>query len=161
MGRGTSTFDGMAIARSVVEYTYSKKIGAKTLFATHYHELTDMEEQFPGIVNYNIAAKKRGDSITFLRKIVRGGTNKSFGIEVASLAGLPEEVIIRAREILKTVEQTQINKNIGEITETDNSKQRLANANKIMQVLSDLNVNTLTPLNAFDILVDLKNQLKD
>jgi DNA mismatch repair protein MutS len=100
VGRGTSTFDGMAIARAVVEYTHSKKIGAKTLFATHYHELTDMEERLTGVVNYNIAAKKRGDSIIFLRKIVRGGTDDSYGIEVAKLAGVPTEVVKRARKSL-------------------------------------------------------------
>ena len=87
VGRGTSTYDGMAIARAVVEYTLSKKIGAKTLFATHYHELTALEDEYEGIVNYNIAAKKRGDGVIFLRKIVRGGTDDSYGIEVAKLAG--------------------------------------------------------------------------
>ena len=102
-------FDGMSIARAVVEYTHSKKIGAKTLFATHYHELTSMEYEFDGIVNYNIAAKKRGDNITFLRKIVRGSTDDSYGIEVAKLAGLPNEVIKRAKEILATVEESAKN----------------------------------------------------
>ena len=106
VGRGTSTFDGMSIARAIVEYTNSRKIGAKTLFATHYHELTSMEDEFEGVVNYNIAAKKRGDSITFLRKIVRGSTDDSYGIEVAKLAGLPNEVIKRAKEVLASVEKT-------------------------------------------------------
>jgi len=104
VGRGTSTFDGMSIARAIMEYTAGRKIGAKTLFATHYHELTGMEEDYDGIVNYHIAAKKRGDSITFLRKIVRGSTDDSYGIEVAKLAGLPNEVIKRAREVLAQVE---------------------------------------------------------
>ena len=104
VGRGTSTFDGMSIARAIIEYTHSRKIGAKTLFATHYHELTSMEDEFEGIVNYHIAAKKRGDTVTFLRKIVRGSTDDSFGIEVAKLAGLPNEVIKRAREVLASVE---------------------------------------------------------
>ena len=106
VGRGTSTFDGMSIARAIIEYTCGKKIGAKTLFATHYHELTAMEGEIDGVVNYNIAAKKRGDDITFLRKIVRGSTDDSYGIEVAKLAGLPKEVIRRAKEVLATVEQT-------------------------------------------------------
>ena len=88
IGRGTSTFDGMSIARAVVEYIAdTKKIGAKTLFATHYHELTELEELIKGVKNYNIAAKKRGDDIIFLRRIVRGGTDDSYGIEVAKLAG--------------------------------------------------------------------------
>ena len=106
VGRGTSTFDGMSIARAIMEYTAGRKIGAKTLFATHYHELTSMEESYDGIVNYHIAAKKRGDSITFLRKIVRGSTDDSYGIEVAKLAGLPNEVIKRAREVLAHVEES-------------------------------------------------------
>ena len=89
-----------------MEYTAGRKIGAKTLFATHYHELTSMEESYDGIVNYHIAAKKRGDSITFLRKIVRGSTDDSYGIEVAKLAGLPNEVIKRAREVLAHVEES-------------------------------------------------------
>ena len=104
IGRGTSTFDGMSIARAVAEYTLGKKIGAKTLFATHYHELTTMEDEFDGIVNYNIAAKKKGDDIVFLRKIVRGAADDSYGIEVAKLAGVPKEVTKRAKEILSTLE---------------------------------------------------------
>ncbi|HPU18550.1 MAG TPA: DNA mismatch repair protein MutS, partial [Bacillota bacterium] len=104
IGRGTSTYDGLAIARAVAEYTHSRKIGARTMFATHYHELTVLEDELEGAINYNIAAKKRGSDITFLRKIVRGGTDDSFGIEVAKLAGLPSEVIKRARAILDEIE---------------------------------------------------------
>ncbi|MBR6727765.1 MAG: DNA mismatch repair protein MutS, partial [Clostridia bacterium] len=104
VGRGTSTYDGMSIARAIIEYTLGKKIGAKTMFATHYHELTSLEGEFDGVVNYNIAAKKRGDGITFLRKIVRGSTDDSYGIEVAKLAGVPNEVIRRAREVLASIE---------------------------------------------------------
>ena len=102
IGRGTSTFDGMSIAKAVVEYIHSKhnRLGCKTLFATHYHELTEMEDQIYGIVNYNIAVKKRGDDITFLRKIVRGGADDSYGIQVAKLAGVPDAVIERAKTIL-------------------------------------------------------------
>ena len=160
VGRGTSTFDGLSIAWSVMEYV-SKHLCAKTLFATHYHELTDLEGVLEGVKNFRISVKEYNNSVVFLRKIVRGGANKSFGIEVASLAGLPEEVIERAREILKTVEQSQVNKNIAEISDSDNSRQKMANATKVIQILSDVNINTLTPLNAFDILVDLKNQIKD
>ena len=104
VGRGTSTYDGMSIARAVAEYTHSKKIGARTLFATHYHELTVLEDELEGVVNYNVAAKKHGDSITFLRKIVRGATDDSYGIEVAKLAGVPNEVVRRARQILDSIE---------------------------------------------------------
>jgi DNA mismatch repair protein MutS len=166
VGRGTSTFDGMAIARSVVEYTYSKKIGAKTLFATHYHELTDMEDEFPGIVNYNIAAKKRGDSITFLRKIVRGGTDDSYGIEVAKLAGVPNEVVKRAREILSVIEGGE------RIATAKNIKAEDSEANLFSGFMSSINddvadklrsvdINTMTPIEAMNLLFELKKMLKD
>lgn len=106
IGRGTSTFDGMAIARAVIEWAAdSKKLGAKTLFATHYHELTVLEDETPGVKNYNIAVKKRGEDIVFLRKIVRGGTDKSYGVEVAKLAGLPAELVARSHEILDELER--------------------------------------------------------
>ena len=166
VGRGTSTFDGMAIARSVVEYTYSKKIGAKTLFATHYHELTDMEDEFPGIVNYNIAAKKRGDSITFLRKIVRGGTDDSYGIEGAKLAGVPNEVVKRAREILAVIEG-------GERISTSKKVERedvgadlfsgfVSSVNDdVADKLRSVDINTMTPIEAMNLLFELKKMLKD
>ena len=166
VGRGTSTFDGMAIARSVVEYTYSKKIGAKTLFATHYHELTDMEDQFPGIVNYNIAAKKRGDSITFLRKIVRGGTDDSYGIEVAKLAGVPNEVVKRAREILKDIESGShiaIGHNV--VKKDDDSDLFAGFISSVNDDVADklraTDINTMTPIEAMNLLFELKKMLKD
>lgn len=109
IGRGTSTFDGMSIARAVLEFVCKKKtLGAKTLFATHYHELTAMEGLLDGVKNYSIAVKKRGDDITFLRRIVRGGADESFGIEVAKLAGVPDSVVRRAKVILKELEQNKI-----------------------------------------------------
>ena len=104
IGRGTSTFDGMSIARAVAEYTLGKKIGSKTLFATHYHELTTLESDMQGVINYHIAAKKRGEGVTFLRKIVRGAADDSYGIEVAQLAGVPNAVTKRAKEILESLE---------------------------------------------------------
>ena len=166
VGRGTSTFDGMAIARSVVEYTYSKKIGAKTLFATHYHELTDMEDQFPGIVNYNIAAKKRGDSITFLRKIVRGGTDDSYGIEVAKLAGVPNDVVKRAREILKDIESGShiaIGHNVvRKDDEADLFAGFISSVNDdVADRLKATDINTMTPIEAMNLLFELKKMLKD
>ncbi len=100
IGRGTSTYDGMSIAKAVAEYTAGKKLGAKTLFATHYHELTVLEEQIPGVKNYSIAAKKRGDDVIFLRRIIRGAADDSYGIEVAKLAGVPGEVVKRAKTVL-------------------------------------------------------------
>ena len=166
VGRGTSTFDGMSIARSVVEYTYSKKIGAKTLFATHYHELTDMEDEFPGIVNYNIAAKKRGDSITFLRKIVRGGTDDSYGIEVAKLAGVPNEVVKRAREILKDIESGShiaVGHNVlKKDDEVDLFAGFVSSVNDdVADKLRAVDINTMTPIEAMNLLFELKMMLKD
>lgn len=171
VGRGTSTFDGMSIARAIVEYTNSRKIGAKTLFATHYHELTSMEEEFEGVVNYNIAAKKRGDNITFLRKIVRGSTDDSYGIEVAKLAGLPNEVIKRAREILASVEATS--KAIAESTEGGIGKKKKAEEKddslisfddcineQIIAELKAVDLNTLSPFECMSFLFDLKKRLQ-
>ncbi len=164
VGRGTSTFDGMSIARAIVEYTAGKKIGAKTLFATHYHELTSLENEFEGIVNYNIAAKKRGDSITFLRKIVRGSTDDSYGIEVAKLAGIPNEVIKRAREILSVVERSA-----RDLVLTDREVLPDENENQISmedcveeQIIGELratDINTMSPLEALTFLFDLKKRL--
>ena len=164
VGRGTSTYDGMSIARAVVEYTYSKKIGAKTLFATHYHELTDMEDEFPGIVNYNIAAKKRGDSVIFLRKIVRGGTDDSYGIEVAKLAGVPSEVVKRAKEILSGIESSPPSERASVRTEETFDLFSGLAASKDSEVadkIRELDINTITPIEAMNILFDLKNKLKD
>ena len=165
VGRGTSTFDGMSIARAIVEYTAGRRIGAKTLFATHYHELTSMEKEFDGIVNYNIAAKKRGDSITFLRKIVRGSTDDSYGIEVAKLAGLPNEVIKRAKEILATVEESAKN-----IKLTDREEKKVEKDESLItfddcindQIIEDLkkaDINMLSPYECMTFLFDLKKRL--
>lgn len=163
VGRGTSTYDGMSIARAVVEYTYSKKIGAKTLFATHYHELTDMEDEFPGIVNYNIAAKKRGDSITFLRKIVRGGTDDSYGIEVAKLAGVPNEVVKRAREILAGIESgapREIKYTAQKEAPMDLFSQLSQGADsEVADKIRALDINTLTPIEAMNALFEYKKLL--
>ena len=163
VGRGTSTYDGMAIARAVVEYTWSKKIGAKTLFATHYHELVGMEESFPGIVNYNVAAKKRGDSVTFLRKIVRGGTDDSYGIEVAKLAGVPAEVIRRAREILAEIESEnpapkQSAKSADEPLDLFTVMANDKNA-EVADALRTADLNTMTPIEAMNLLYTLKQTL--
>ena len=166
VGRGTSTFDGMSIARAIIEYTYGKKIGAKTLFATHYHELTGLEDEFPGIVNYNIAAKKRGDSITFLRKIVRGSTDDSYGIEVAKLAGLPNEVIKRAKEVLAIVEQSsKALRTGGELPpapEKDDSIISLDDclAEQVIDELKAVDINMLSPYEAMTLLFNLQKRLK-
>ncbi len=167
IGRGTSTFDGLSIAWAVIEHI-AKKIGAKTLFATHYHELTALEGSVDGIVNYNTACKKRGDDITFLRRIVRGGTDDSFGIEVAKLAGVPESVIKRAKEVLKTVEgesrgSATGSKIVSEMeTQSDNSMQigfDDMGSNKLRDALRAIDVTTLTPIEAMNKLFELQKLL--
>ena len=165
VGRGTSTFDGMSIARAIIEYTNSRKIGAKTLFATHYHELTVLEDELDGVVNYNIAAKKRGDSITFLRKIVRGSTDDSYGIEVAKLAGLPNEVIRRAKEVLASVEKTARSLSTSEAKEAppeDDSLIRFDDclADQVIEELKAVDINTLSPYEAMSFLFNLQKRLK-
>ena len=166
VGRGTSTFDGMSIAQAIAEYTCSKKIGAKTLFATHYHELTALEGRVEGVVNYNIAAKKRGDSITFLRKIVKGSTDDSYGIEVAKLAGIPNEVIKRAKEILLSVEATAAAvKQAGtheEEPQQDDGIIRIDDMinEQIIEELRGVDINTLSPYEAMTFLYNLKKRLK-
>ncbi len=166
VGRGTSTFDGMSIARAIVEYTHSRRVGAKTLFATHYHELTAMENELEGIVNYNIAAKKRGDSITFLRKIVRGSSDDSYGIEVAKLAGLPNEVIKRAKEILASVEATS--RAVADSQASEKPKKAEDDGaislddcinEQIVAELKNVDLNTLSPLECMTFLFDLKKRL--
>ena len=161
IGRGTSTFDGLSIAWAVVEYL-SKNMRCKTLFATHYHELTELEGNLDGVKNYKINVKEINGSIVFLRKVVRGGANKSFGIEVASLAGLPKEVIKRAKEISRALEQVDVNKNLVKEVESVNpeAEKRNKNVTEIMGILSDLNIEKMTPLSAFEILNDLITKAK-
>ncbi len=162
VGRGTSTFDGMSIARAVAEFTL-ERIGAKTLFATHYHELTVMEEEFSGVVNYNVAAKKRGDSITFLRKIVRGATDDSYGIEVAKLAGVPNSVVKRAREILASIEDGTLCKPT--VVKTESNEPDMLSvlasdeANAAADRIRALDLNTLTPIEALNFIFELKKLL--
>ena len=163
IGRGTSTFDGMSIARAVLEYVADKKqLGAKTLFATHYHELTALEDLIPGVKNYNIAVKKRGDDITFLRRIVRGGADDSYGIEVAKLAGVPNKIISRAKRILAELDS-------GKDVSPPKSRRKRQNGPdepmqialtppneaEIMEKLRALDVNTLTPIECMNTLFEL------
>ncbi len=163
IGRGTSTFDGLSIAWAVVEHI-AKKVGAKTLFATHYHELTALESTLEGVVNYNTACKKRGDDITFLRRIVSGGTDDSFGIEVAKLAGVPESVIKRAKEVLQTVEGNERGSEKGtKIASTSNETAQLGfedmGNSKIADALRNIDVTTLTPIEAMNKLYELQKLL--
>ena len=166
IGRGTSTYDGLSIAWAVAEYIADKeKCGAKTLFATHYHELTELENKLEGIKNYSIAVKEKGEDIIFLRKIVRGGTDESYGIHVAKLAGVPKQVTQKANEILKNLER----KNIltGKQLEKKDKKQvegqfdmynyKLA---EIAHEVDKINLNELTPIDALNTLVRIKEKMK-
>ncbi len=163
IGRGTSTYDGMSIARSVAEYTVGKKIGAKTMFATHYHELTDLESEIPGIVNYNIAAKKRGEDITFLRKIVKGPTDDSYGIEVARLAGVPSEITKRAKQILAQLEgkseKAPVRRTESTMTAAPNFTIDDIAADTIKEKLKKTDINTLTPIEALNLIYEWKKLL--
>jgi len=162
IGRGTSTFDGMSIARAVVEHISdpAKGLGCKTLFATHYHELTDLEGAIEGVKNYNIAVKKRGEDITFLRRIIRGPADDSYGIEVAKLAGLPGTVTRRAHEVLRTLEASAP-KNKVEQMDFDALQEYSSPAvpSEMMEKLEALDVETLTPIEALNFLYELKKTL--
>ena len=163
IGRGTSTYDGMSIARAVLEYAASpKRLGAKTLFATHYHELSTMEAVLPNVKNYNIAVKKRGDQMIFLRKIVPGATDDSFGIEVAKLAGIPNVVISRAREILAELEAEGAVRQpkAAEAAEPEDQVSLMdLTGQQIIAALSQISVETLTPIEAMNELYKLKKML--
>lgn len=169
IGRGTSTFDGMSIARAVLEFVCKKKtLGAKALFATHYHELTAMEGMIDGVKNYSIAVKKRGDDVTFLRRIVRGGADQSFGIEVAKLAGVPDSVVKRAKVILKELEANSVKIEFKAedsiIEEEENDIQYNFTANgrqEILEILKAVDINTLTPIEAMQTLYDLKKKAQE
>ena len=163
IGRGTSTYDGLSIAWAVAEFIADKeKCGAKTLFATHYHELTELEEKLDGIKNYSIAVKEKGEDIIFLRKIVRGGTDESYGIHVARLAGVPKAVTQKANEILKSLER----KNILTNKKIENKKQVEGQFDmfnyKIAEIaheIDKINLNELTPIDALNTLVKIKEKM--
>lgn len=163
IGRGTSTFDGMSIARAVLEFCADKKkLGAKTLFATHYHELTVMENLLDGVKNYSIAVKKRGDDITFLRRIVPGGADDSYGIEVAKLAGVPQSIISRAKEILAELESGKSEIQTDPKHNNDDGAQlnlMFSAQTPLIDKLNSVDVNTLTPIEAMNLLYELKNMI--
>ncbi len=168
IGRGTSTYDGMSIARAVLEYTADKKrIGAKTLFATHYHELTELEDTVDGVNNYNTSVKKRGDDITFLRRIVKGAADGSYGVEVAKLAGVPKAVVENAKKILKTLEgQAPVKATKEVVTEEEEDFELQLSFSSgakegIVEKLKDIDVNTLTPIEAMQVLFELQKEAKN
>ncbi|KAF5055853.1 DNA mismatch repair protein MutS [anaerobic digester metagenome] len=161
IGRGTSTFDGMSIARAVVEHCADpKKLGAKTLFATHYHELTELEDTLPGTVNYNIAVKTRGEDIIFLRKIVPGGADRSYGIEVAKLAGLPDKVVARARTVLEQLESENGVQYVQPRREKEQVSLDAVQEGEVLDALRRCQPDTLTPIEAMGLLYELKQKLK-
>jgi len=162
IGRGTSTYDGMAIARAVLEYAADKRLlGAKTLFATHYHELTVMDQELPDVKNFNISVKKRGGDMIFLRKIVPGGADRSYGVEVAKLAGLPDKVVSRARAILKELESgTAAAPKTQAVHPDDQVSLMDLDAIAIRDQLAKITVETLTPIEAMNVLYQLKQMIQ-
>ena len=163
IGRGTSTFDGLSIAWAVVEHiSERKKLGAKTLFATHYHELTELEGHLPGVNNYCIAVKEQGDDIIFLRKIIQGGADRSYGIQVAKLAGIPSSVIERAKEIVVQLVSTDIAAKAREIAGDDTSsaketeekcaEEATSSNDLVIAQIAALDLSRLTPLEAINLL---------
>ena len=176
IGRGTSTFDGLSIAWAVIEHiSNTKLLGAKTLFATHYHELTELEGKIPGVNNYCIAVKERGDDIVFLRKIVKGGADKSYGIQVAKLAGVPEVVIERAKEIAAELEESDITantKNIGKkrteeaepvqisLFDTMGMVAEQPKKSEVEETLKKLDISNMTPMEAMNQLYELQKKCK-
>ena len=179
IGRGTSTFDGLSIAWAVIEHiSNTKLLGAKTLFATHYHELTELEGKIPGVNNYCIAVKERGDDIVFLRKIVKGGADKSYGIQVAKLAGVPDSVLDRAKELVDELVHTDITSTFKDLA--GNSRKTKPKAvhydevdleqislfdtvqdQDIIEELKNLDITMLTPMDAMNTLYRLQNKLKN
>ncbi len=155
VGRGTSTFDGLSIAWSVIEYL-NEKVRAKTLFATHYHELTELEGRIEGVKNYKITVREVGGKIVFLRRIVRGGASRSFGVEVAALAGVPEEVTSRAKKILKELEKNDVTRREEPAEDFEESEALPA----ITAELRELNLDLLTPMQALTILSEWKEKVK-
>ncbi len=161
IGRGTSTYDGMAIARAVLEYAADpKKLGAKTLFATHYHELTVLEQELAGVKNFNIAVKKRQGDMIFLRRIVPGPADQSYGVEVAKLAGLPDKVVARARTLLNELESQGVIQAVPKQAEPDDQMSMMMLGDQALrEKLSRVTVETLTPIEAMNILYELKQML--
>lgn len=162
IGRGTSTFDGMAIARAVLEFCADrKKLGAKTMFATHYHELSALEGELDGVRNYSISAKKQGGTLVFLRKIIRGAADDSYGIEVAKLAGLPDNIINKAKVYLKELESQDIVPEKRKIT-PENEQISLSDigTDEVQKILQNTDVNTLTPIEALNLLFELQRKAK-
>ena len=160
IGRGTSTYDGMSIARAVLEHV-TENIKARTMFSTHYHELTKLENELVGLKNYNIAAKKKGTDILFLRKILRGGTDDSYGIDVARLAGVSNVVIKRAEKILKSLESGELKNSSNHIIQDSQLSFQPLENDEIIEELKKTDVTVLTPLEAMNVLYKLSEKAKN
>ena len=162
IGRGTSTYDGLSIAWSVAEYI--SKLHSKTLFATHYHELTGLENKLDGTRNYHVSVKEKGEDVIFLRKIVDGGTDESYGIHVARLAGVPKEATSRANEILRTLERKSIIKDTTNKTEKQEEQGQLSMYNyklaEIAHEIDQIKLEEITPIEALNILQKIKDKMK-
>ena len=158
VGRGTSTYDGLSIAWAVIEYLV-KYVKAKTLFSTHYHELTELENHLEGVKNYKVTVKEFNGSIVFLRKIARGGANRSFGIEVAALAGVPKEVTARAKGILKSLEKNDIARGKLQVESFEDAAEE-RQLTEVERMLLEIDINTLSPMQAFLLISDLKDKLQ-
>ena len=178
IGRGTSTFDGLSIAWAVIEHISNPKLlGAKTLFATHYHELTELEGKLPGVNNYCIAVKEKGDDIVFLRKIIKGGADKSYGIQVAKLAGVPDSVIERAKELVEELSNADILAAVKDLTKSTKTKKQTVHYDEvdmeqislfdtvqnddIIEELGQLDISNLTPMDALNTIYRLQNKIKN
>ncbi len=159
VGRGTSTYDGLSIAWSVIEFL-TKHIRAKTLFSTHYHELTELENKLEGVKNYKVTVKELNGAIVFLRKIARGGANKSFGIEVASLAGVPKEVTTRAKSILRALEKNDLAKGPIQTDFVEEAPIEKRELSEVEKILAEIDLNTMSPMQAFMLLGDLKDRIE-
>ncbi|MBQ8216418.1 MAG: DNA mismatch repair protein MutS [Oscillospiraceae bacterium] len=161
IGRGTSTFDGMAIARAVLEHCADKrKLGAKTMFATHYHELSALEGELAGVTNYNISAKKQNGNLVFLRKIVRGSADDSYGIEVAKLAGLPDSIISRAKSCLRELEKDGAAMPAAQHAPTEQISFQDVGTDEVRKMLMETDINTLTPIEAMNMLFELQRKAR-
>ena len=161
IGRGTSTYDGMAIARAVLEYCADKKkLGAKTMFATHYHELAALEGSVEGVHNYSISAKKQGDSLVFLRKIVPGAADDSYGIEVAKLAGVPDKVVSKAKTYLRQFEADAASPKAKKPEKDDQISLVDAGTDEVGRILRGTDINSLTPLEALNLLSELQQKAR-
>tara|TARA_B000000437_G_scaffold189044_1_gene146795 strand:- start:4285 stop:4803 length:519 start_codon:yes stop_codon:yes gene_type:complete len=165
IGRGTSTYDGISIAWSIVEYLHNQKnIHPKTLFATHYHELNQLEEKLERVKNYNVSVEEINDEIIFLRKLIPGGSEHSFGINVAQLAGMPNQILIRAYEVLRELEKNTLKKSVKKSLEKESKQLKLKYSDpefdNVKKIIEEININNINPVQALVKLNEIIDLLK-